>query len=127
MKTRMELNGLEKIDLLAHGAASERFAMELDTVIRNILDPNTKPTAKRAITLKITFMPDAARQVTAMSIETKSTVAPAEPVSSTMMLGIEPDGTVMATELGRMHQVPGQIDVDGETFEPAKAGLTVLG
>lgn len=127
MKSKMELNGLERLDMLAHGAVSERFAMELDTVIRNILDPNTKPTAKRAITMKITFMPDAARQVTAMSIETKSAVAPTESVNTTMMLGVEPDGTVMATELGRVGEIPGQIDMDGKEFEPARAGLTVLG
>ena len=38
---------------MARGAFEERVDYEMDKVIQNILDPNTKATAKRKITLTI--------------------------------------------------------------------------
>lgn len=44
------------------GAFEERVDYEMDKVIQNILDPNTKATAKRKITLTIELTPDDERR-----------------------------------------------------------------
>ena len=43
---------------MARGAFVERVDLEMAKVIDNILDANTKPTAKRKLTLTIEFQPD---------------------------------------------------------------------
>ena len=47
---------------MANGAIKERLDYEMGRVIQNISDPNTKATAKRTITVKITLEPDEERQ-----------------------------------------------------------------
>lgn len=47
---------------MARGAFQERVDLEMAKVIDNILDPNTKPTQKRKLTLTIEFTPDDDRQ-----------------------------------------------------------------
>jgi hypothetical protein len=117
---------LSSLDSLARGAVAERFGTELDTVLRNILDPNTKATAARKITLTVTLKPDDTRSVVAMLVEAKAGVAPALPVTTALQLGVTADGVVMATEIGRNNELPGQIDTDGQEFTPVSAGLTVI-
>lgn len=48
-----EQNQRDSIMSMARGAFEERVDYEMDKVIQNILDPNTKATAKRKITLTI--------------------------------------------------------------------------
>lgn len=43
---------------MARGAFQERVDLEMAKVIENILDPNTKPTQKRKLTMTIEFVPD---------------------------------------------------------------------
>ena len=117
---------LASLDALAHGAVAERFGAELDRVLLNILDPNTKATATRKITLTIALKPDGTRSVVAIIVDAKSALAPAEPVSTAFQLGITAEGVVMATEIGRNHELPGQLNTDGEEFTPVSAGLTVI-
>ena len=60
---------------MANGAIKERLDYEMGRVINNISDPNTKPTAKRTITVKITLEPDEERQhveVSATAYQQKS-------------------------------------------------------
>lgn len=54
-----EQNQRDSIMSMARGAFEERVDYEMDKVIQNILDPNTKATAKRKITLTIELTPDA--------------------------------------------------------------------
>ena len=58
-----EQNQRDSIMSMARGAFEERVDYEMDKVIQNILDPNTKATAKRKITLTIELTPDAARDL----------------------------------------------------------------
>ncbi len=59
---------------MARGAISERVDYEVGKVIRNIMDPNTKATAKRKITLVIEFTPDDDRETIAVAVTAKSTL-----------------------------------------------------
>lgn len=117
---------LSSLDALARGAVAERFGAELDVALRNIMDPNTKATASRKITLAITLKPDETRSVVQMVIEAKCAPAPAQPVSTALQLGVTAEGVVVATEIGRNNELPGQLDTDGQEFSPVSAGLTVL-
>lgn len=47
---------------MARGAILERINYEMARVMDNILDANTKPTAKRKLTVTLTFTPDDERQ-----------------------------------------------------------------
>ena len=71
---------------MANGAIKERIDYEMGRVMQNISDPNTKASAKREITLKITLAPDEDRK----HIE----------VSCTASVELTP-------------QIPGQLDTTG--------------
>lgn len=60
---------------MANGAIKERLDYEMGRVIQNISDPNTKATAKRTITVKITLEPDEERQHVEVSATASSTLA----------------------------------------------------
>lgn len=58
-----EQNQRDSIMSMARGAFEERVDYEMDKVIQNILDPNTKATAKRKITLTMGDLIDAGKVV----------------------------------------------------------------
>ena len=70
----------DSIMRMARGAFEERVDYEMDKVIQNILDPNTKATAKRKITLTIELTPDDERRQIQVSVTAKSTLAATNPV-----------------------------------------------
>lgn len=47
---------------MARGAIQERSDYEMSRIMENILDPNTKATEKRKLTLTLEFKPDDTRQ-----------------------------------------------------------------
>lgn len=63
-----EQNQRDSIMSMARGAFEERVDYEMDKVIQNILDPNTKATAKRKITLTIELTPDDERRTIGVSV-----------------------------------------------------------
>lgn len=68
-----EQNQRDSIMSMARGAFEERVDYEMDKVIQNILDPNTKATAKRKITLTIELTPDDERRTIGVQVTAKST------------------------------------------------------
>ena len=85
------------LDTLGQGVAIEKFHDELTKVLDNILDPNTPPTAKRQITLTVTFKPDEDRSFAHTRIETSSKLAPTKPVGTAIYIGRHA-GQAIATE-----------------------------
>ena len=71
---------------MANGAIKERLDYEMGRVINNISDPNTKATAKRTITVKITLEPDEERQHVEVSATASSTLAALHPVKTALAL-----------------------------------------
>lgn len=67
-----EQNQRDSIMSMARGAFEERVDYEMDKVIQNILDPNTKATAKRKITLTIELTPDDERRTIGVQVTAKS-------------------------------------------------------
>ena len=75
------------LETLAGGAAGERFEAELEKVLRNMSDINTDPKAVREITLKVSFLPNDARELAAVLIASSSKLAGLKPVPTTVYFG----------------------------------------
>lgn len=82
---------------LAGGGAMERFNDELNVVLANICDPNTKAEAVREITLKVKIRPHDNREVANVEIVCTSKCAPAKMVPTVLYIGMH-QGEVVATE-----------------------------
>lgn len=101
-KRRYQLNQRERPDFLTlsnlgGGATEQMFAEELEKVLANIQDPNTSPTKMRTITLKITIKPNEDRNVGAVGLDCKSTIAPSKPFATQIFMGRE-QGQFVAVE-----------------------------
>lgn len=99
------------------GSIMERVDYEMSKVLDNILDVNTKATAKRKITVTLEITPDDDRGGFTLGTTSKSTLAPTNPVrTSFCILGDRNTGEVQIVE--NTPQVPGQLNLDGEESEP---------
>lgn len=103
---------------MAKGAFQERVDYEMTRVIDNILDPNTKATAKRRITLTIELTPDDERENIAVAVQAKSTLASTNPVTTALFIARGRNGERIIGE--KVSQIPGQIRMDGSEQEPPK-------
>lgn len=101
---------------MARGAFEERADYEMNRVIQNIFDPNTKPTAKRKITLTIELTPDNTRTSIQVAVTAKSSLAPTEPVTTSLYCTTGKGGELVVAEM--VPQTPGQLDMDGNEQEP---------
>ena len=101
----------DSIMRMARGAFEERVDNEMSSVIDNILDVNTKPTAKRKITLSIELTPDDDRQKIHVSVTAKSTLAPTTPVTTALYMTTDGNGEMAVVEM--VPQIPGQMSLDG--------------
>ena len=102
-----EQNQRDSIMSMARGAFEERVDYEMDKVIQNILDPNTKATAKRKITLTIELTPDDERRTIGVSVTAKSTLAATNPVATALYVTSDGNGELVVAEM--VPQVPGQM------------------
>lgn len=96
---------------MAMGAIKERVDYDVIKVVDNILDVNTKAKAKRKITLTIEFVPDEDRQKISISVTSKATLCPTNPVSTALAFVPNPKGEAVLVEM--VPQVPGQISLEG--------------
>lgn len=108
----------DSIMQMARGAFLERVDYEMDRVIQNILDPNTKATAKRKITISIELAPDDERQTIHVAVTAKSTLAATNPVTTSLYCTGDHNGELVVAEM--VPQVPGQMKLDGTQQEPPK-------
>ena len=103
---------------MAKGAFNERVDYEMTKVIDNIMDPNTKATAKRKITLTIELTPDDDRENIAVAVQAKSTLAATNPVTTSLFITKGSNGQKIVGEM--VPQIPGQISMDGTVQEQPK-------
>lgn len=105
---------LDKKSLLemSNGAILERVDYEMGKVIDNILDPNTKATGKRKITVCLELIPGADRKTIIVQTTSKSTLVPTDPVTTSLFITSDPGtGEMVVAEM--VQQVPGQLGMDG--------------
>ena len=97
---------------MSMGAILERVDYEMGKVIDNILDPNTKPTGKRKITVSLELIPSADRRTITVLTTAKATLVPTDPVTTSLYITNQPTtGEMVVAEM--VPQVPGQTALDG--------------
>ncbi len=109
------------LETFANGAFTEQVNRELESVTRNIQDPNTDAKKARKITVTVTIRPNEQRDFSTISVEAKSVLAPALGTVTAMRMGRDiRTGEVEAVEVGT-GQIPGQLsvnDIPGVVPEP---------
>lgn len=101
---------------MSKGAIKERVDYEMAKILDNIMDANTKPTAKRKLTVNIVFTPDDDRENIAIDVTARSVLVPTNPVKTSLYIsGSEATGEIQAVEM--VPQIPGQLDLNGEEQE----------
>ena len=106
---------------MAHGAFLERTTYEMRQIIANIRDANTNPTAKRKMTLTMTFLPDEERRDINMLVDVKIALAPTKSMRTTLSItGEDSRGVPRIVEMRPV--TPGQLDMFGGE-EPPQAVL----
>lgn len=103
---------------MAKGAIEERVDYEVNRVVDNILDQNTKATGKRKIVLTIEFLPDDAREMIGVSVTAKSTLQATNPVTTSLCITNDYNGEMCVAEM--VPQVPGQMNMGGDVQESPK-------
>ena len=103
---------------MAKGAIQERVDYEVTRVVDNLLDMNTEAKAKRKVVLTITMTTDVDRRVVKVEASAKSTLAPATPIDTSLVITADGNGEMMLAEI--IPQVPGQISMTGEVQEAPK-------
>lgn len=104
---------------MSMGAILERVDYEMGKVLDNILDPNTKATGKRKITVGLELVPAADRKTITVMTTAKSTLVPTEPITTSLFITSTPGtGEMVVAEM--VPQVPGQLGFDGGVQEQPK-------
>jgi hypothetical protein len=99
------------LDTLQGGAARERFDLELQKVLKNIADPNTRAESKRTLTMKVSFEPSERREHLEISVEVSSQLAKMRPTQSMAMLEEDGKGGFLAMEMVK-GQMAGQVAIE---------------
>lgn len=104
---------------MSMGAILERVDYEMERVLQNILDPNTKATGKRKITVGLELVPSADRSTITVHTTARSTLCPTEPITTSLFITTQPKtGEMVVAEM--TPQIPGQYSLDGTMQEPPK-------
>ncbi|ERK31939.1 hypothetical protein [Clostridium intestinale] len=111
------MENMINLETFADGAFAEKVNIGLKEVLANITDPNTDWKKKRKLTIELTFSAREDRELTAVDIIAKPKLEPAKPLSTTIVMGTDGKGGIMASEFKK--QIPGQsvMRVDQETGE----------
>ena len=108
MKKRIDFNLSE----IAEGGLQEKFEHALKQVLQNIDNPNTDAKKKRKIVIGIALSPSENRDTINIDTAVKTTLAPENGVSTTMLLGKGTNG-LEAAELKSGSKGQTFIDNDG--------------
>ncbi len=102
---------IKSLSDLMDGGVEERFNAVLDEVWQNVFNPNTDARKPREVIMKVKIIPNERRDSCDFRVDVNPKLAPYVGLSQTVMLNINADGQIIATE--RTDQVPGQIDIEG--------------
>lgn len=108
------MNTVELKDLVG-GALQEKFSKSFAKVIENLQDCNTSFKVKRAITIKLTFDQNEARDDVSVSVDVAEKLAPQAGMKTSFYIGKDlKTGEIYAEEYGK--QIKGQMSLkDYET------------
>ena len=104
------MNKVELKDLVG-GALQEKFNKAFERVIENLQDQNTSFKVKRAITIKLSFDQNEARDDVSVSIDVAEKLAPQAGMKTSFYIGKDlKTGELFAEEYGK--QIKGQTNID---------------
>jgi hypothetical protein len=106
------------------GAIIELADDGIRRVLENVVDPNTKATAKRSVTVKLTFKPDSERDLMNVIASVQVGLAPAAEIQTKAWIAHTRNGVVAAEHDPRQ---PGLFDGDGETNDTSLRLAAVSG
>ena len=111
-------------DNLAGGALAERVEHVIQQVLQNMLDPNTKATTARKVTITISFKADEEREITTIAYDVAAKLAPLKSHLTAGFLGVKDGKPVMFEQ-----QDPKQLHMQEQLLqarqaEAEKAGLS---
>lgn len=89
------------LSTIAEGAVQERFAMELQRVFDNIMDPNTSTKVKRKLQLTLTFSTDEGREIALVNVDAKATLAPATGIATKFLMDRDGRGNAIGAEFAQ--------------------------
>lgn len=101
------------IATLRRGSVVEMVDGAIQEVLENVADPNTDATAKRKVTLTLTFAPDNEREQMGVAIAVKAAMAPQAVVNTTAFLAHTRDGIVCAEYDPRQGDLFNEEDPEG--------------
>ncbi len=101
---------------MGRGAIMERANYEMQKIVENILDENTKAESKRVLTLKLTFSPSGDRSKISVEAQAASKLAPLTGIMVGLCVG-RSGGEYYAKEMSA--EIPGQLSID----DPDEASL----
>ena len=84
------------LETIQNGAVVDMFNEELQKVMKNIADENTKPDAVRSITITVKIRPDKTRRSAATQVDCKITLSPVKPSDGFISLNQTKDGSLEA-------------------------------
>ncbi|HEL1927594.1 TPA: hypothetical protein TYI21_000983 [Streptococcus suis] len=109
---------------IADGGLQEKLNNELARVIENILDPNTDPTVKREVSIKLVLKPNDQRNSVETIMEVKSKLATQVKLSTTILVGQNYEtGEIHANEL--LSAMPGQTFFDNDAVLRTDTGQPI--
>ena len=125
LETMLKMARWGKFSVLGHMTLPLRY-MNDKRGFRVSMDPNTKATAKRTLTLTFNLTPDDDRANIGIDCVVKSKLASTNPVTTSLFItGRERTGEVRAVE--NVPQIPGQTGMDGSEQESAPMLKLVYG
>lgn len=112
---------MSKVNLeeFAGGALQEKFDVAMESVLANMLDPNTPWKNKREINIKVTFEQNEDRDDTKVDVSVVPKLAAVKSIGTRMAIGKNiKTGELYAEEYGS--QVRGQMSMNLEVQDPEK-------
>lgn len=105
---------------VAHGEILKKTDYELSKILANINDVNTSDKAKRKLNITITLQPINDRENVIMTCDVKSSLSPINPteIILTNSERVNDDGEVINILQEVSKQARGQLNLNGEIFEP---------
>ena len=100
------------IAALAGGAVQERFEYELNKVLENIADMNTRAKTKRKLTLTLTFEANEKRDDISVDIQSKISVAPIKPLETRFYLDKDIKTNTVKAQEARSGEMKNQIKLE---------------
>lgn len=104
------------LDSLLDGAVAELYTRAMQEVAVNVLDPNTKATAKRKVIITLEIAPNEMRDIADMNVSIKTSLAPHANVSGRLLFDRDKSGKAVCGEYGtNSRQLAITVAEDGET------------